>query len=284
MKFKIRRTLMLIVVIGLALSGCSIKMAYNNLDRLVRWRVSDYVDLHRAQKEVLQRELSTIHAWHRVNHLPQYAELVGEMAKQLPDGVSVTRVADMFEQLEFWADEVEQKFTPLVIEIIVSLSDEQVIDLKAKLEDSNDELAQRKSKKTLRETQLLWAEEFVDRLKNFTGKLDKSQQVYLERRSLEYLPERALWAEYRSRFQADLLALIEQRQEHANFDAAYRALVASRKGYYGAELASVFANNQRLNQAAAAYILSSLSDQQSARFVQALRDLGEDFTELSQRV
>lgn len=270
-----------VLVLAVLSTGCSVKMAYNNLDRLVRWGVSDYVDLNAAQKEVLQSELATVHEWHRRNHLPLYAAYTQRLARELPDGVTAAQLADMFEQFEVWSGEVEERFNPLVINIMVSLSDEQVAALPARLDKNNTELAEPEADKPLREVQLLWAEEFGDGLKNFTGRLSKTQRAYLERRSLEYQPERVLWADYRARFQAELLALLQRRQDKEAFASGYKSLVANREAYYGPELTAVFANNLRLNREAAAHILSNLSERQSAKFVEALEDLGEDFAELA---
>ena len=72
----------------LVTGGCSIKLAYNNVDRLVRWGVSDYVDLDRQQKAALTEGINRIHRWHRYNHLPLYADYMTELAVVLSDGVT----------------------------------------------------------------------------------------------------------------------------------------------------------------------------------------------------
>ena len=282
MTFRVRGLLaVLLVVLG---SGCSVKMAYNNIDRLIRWGVNDYVDLSAAQKEVLARELDAIHNWHRKNHLPRYAAITRDLAGKLPDGVSVVAVAELNDQFEFWFDEVEAQLTPLVIDILSSLSDQQVSALPEKMAKSNEEWAAQESDRSLRQAQLDWAEQFGDALKNFTGRLNKSQTVYLERRSLEYQPEREMWSDYRDRFQNALMALLEKRQDNLEFATTYRALVANRKSFYGDDLTAVFDNNQRLNHEVTAHILSNLTDRQSAKFVDELLDLGEDFAELAAEV
>lgn len=282
MKFRVRGLLVvLLVVLG---SGCSVKMAYNNIDRLIRWGVNDYIDLNAAQKEVLQRELDVIHSWHRKNHLPQYAAITRDVAGKLPDGVSVVAVAELNDQFEFWFEEVEAQLTPMVIDIVSSLSDQQVSALPEKMAKRNEEWAAQESDRSLREAQLNWAEQFGDALKNFTGRLNKSQKAYLERRSLEYQPEREMWSAYRDRFQNALMALLEKRQHKLEFATAYRALIANRQDFYGDQLTAVFDNNQRLNHEVTAHILSNLTGKQLARFVDELLDLGEDFAELAAEV
>ncbi|MEM7001498.1 MAG: DUF6279 family lipoprotein [Pseudomonadota bacterium] len=271
----------IILLLGtLILSGCSIKMAYNNLDRLVRWGVSDYVDLNAEQRKLLQREIDQVHRWHRQNHLPQYAEFAYAFSKVVGDGVSEARLNMVFEQFEVWFDEVESQATPAVIAVMQTLTDEQVAILPAKLSASNTELAEPEQDKSLAEAQTLWAEEYAEVLKNFIGRLNKEQRAYLARRSLEYQPERVLWAEYRQRFQTALIEVLDARHSE-QFPTAYRDLVAARESYYGDELTAVFEHNRQLNQDAASHLLSNLTPRQSQRFVERLTDLGDDFAELA---
>ena len=277
------KPLTLIVVAMLTLSGCSIKMAYNNLDRLIVWGVSDYVDLTSEQKEVLQTELASLMAWHRRNHLPAYAEFTKELAARSTDEITIAKMTEVNEQFEFWMAEVEEKFTPLIIRMMADLSDEQVASLPEKMRKSNDDLAEPEAEKTLRESQLQWAEEFADVLKRFTGRLNREQRDYLERRSLEYQPERKLWAEYRARFQVELMAVLEERSDFDAFEKAYRNLVAERESYYGDELTAIFENNERLNREVAVGIFKNLTEKQSERFTESLLELSEDFAELAKQ-
>ncbi len=266
------------------LAGCSVKMAYNNFDRLVRWGVSDYVNLNREQKDLLQHEIERLHLWHRHNHLPQYAEFTNSLVFTISDGISEQTLADLFTQFEVWFDEVETEATPIVIAMLASLTDAQVEALPKRLEDANLELAEPELDKPLQESQARWADEFADVLKNFTGRLTKEQLAYLQRRSSEYQPERVLWVEYRRRYQQVLLDLLALRRDGETFAAAYKAFSAQREAYYGPDLTEVFANNKRLNRETAVYVLSNLTPRQSERFAERLHELSEDFQELAEQI
>ena len=272
----------LILSILVLLSGCSIKMAYNNLDRMIRWGVSDYVDLNDAQQDVLERELDKLHMWHRQNHLPQYAELTRTLAQQSVDEISPARMREVSEQFQFWATEVEEQFTPLIVAIMISLTEEQMVALPAKMKKSNTEWAEAEADKTLRESQQEWAEGLTGMMKNFTGKLNKDQRAYIDRRSLEYRPERVLWAAYRARFQDALFALLKNRHDET-FPQAYRQLIEERETYWGDELREIFTHNEQLNMDVSAYVLSNLTAKQSERFVETLTELSEDLDDLSRQ-
>ena len=272
----------LVVVASLLMSGCSIKMAYNNMDRLIRWGVSDYVDLNRAQKDTLNREIRKFQYWHRVNHLPEYAAYMEVLATTMTDTVSVAQMQGIFDQVTSWADEVEEEVTPLIIEVMASLTDEQVAKLPEKLEQSNVEIAESELESDLETAQADWAKELEESMKQFIGRLTPEQKSYIARRSSGYLPERVLWAEYRRRFQADLLGLLDQRDDRESFASSYRALVDARESYYGEELTKRFDHNQQLGFEVSAHVLSDLTEKQSEKFVRELTELGEDFAELAE--
>lgn len=277
-----RHVRMLVVLLCVAaVSGCSVKFAYNNVDRLVRWQMSDYFDLNEAQRDYLQAEVKTLMEWHRRDHLPQYAEVLYAMADQWGDGVTEPQIEALIEQMFVWGDEIEARGMPVAINILTSLTDEQVAALPAKLEKSNVEWAEDEFGVPLEKVQADWAQEFEDMLERFTGRLVQSQRDYLDRRAGAYQPERVLWAEYRRRWQADLVKLLAKRGDKEAFAEAFRALVAAREDYYGEEFTRVSEENEALGLEIAAYLLSSLTEKQAARFADSLRELAEDFEELA---
>jgi hypothetical protein len=270
----------LLLMLGLS-SACSVKFAYNNVDRLVRWQVSDYLDLDAEQKAYLQAEVRDLMAWHRANHLPLYANYLQALAVQFADGASESQIAGVFDQFLVWGYEMEDRALPAASHILSSLSDEQVAALPDKLEKSNLEIAEDELDMSLRQIQLQWAGEFEDVMERFTGRLDREQRAYIERRATVYIPERVLWAEYRRRWQADLLALLEHRHEVEEFARQFHALTKAREEYYGDEYTRISEQNIQLGREMVAYVLSNLSDKQSARFTESLQDLANDFEELA---
>ena len=231
---------------------------------------------------------TAIEAFIKNNHLPpdipleQAAVWNAGQAQFIHEAVEDhTDWEEVVNQLEVWSDEIEAQFTPLIIEVMVSLDDEQIADIPKKLNAANAEFAEEEADLSLDEAQALWAEEFAESMDNLVGKLTSEQLAFLQRKRAEYQPERVLWADYRSRWQADLLALLAER-DAAEFPERYRALVAAREGYYGEELTAIFDNNERLNRETGAYLMSNLTDKQTQRFVKFLSDLSETFSELAQ--
>jgi hypothetical protein len=265
-----------------ATSACSLKMAYNNMDRLVRWQMSDYLDLDAQQRDYLQAQVVEFMAWHRKNHLPQYAAYLSSLSARITDGVSEAQIESMFSQMMRWGEEMEEHGMPAAIHLLVSMSDEQLAALPAKLETSNVEIAEDEIEVPTEEIQAQWADDFTGVMKRFVGRLDRAQRAYIARRSLNYQPERVLWADYRRRWQADLLNLLVKRSDQA-FAENFRHLVKSREDYYGVAYQQVSEHNLRLSREVSAYILSNLSAKQGERVVEVLQDWAEDFSALAEQ-
>ena len=58
------------------LSGCVVRVVYNQLDWLALWYVEDYFDLDPAQEEQAKEMIGRTISWHRETQLPRYASLM----------------------------------------------------------------------------------------------------------------------------------------------------------------------------------------------------------------
>ena len=91
--FLIRATLLCAVV--LAASGCSIKLMYNNADRLARWAANDYIQMDDQQQAYFDAEVRAVHYWHRTRELPLYADYLDSLSSNMKNGVSEAEVQDI---------------------------------------------------------------------------------------------------------------------------------------------------------------------------------------------
>lgn len=277
----VRRGLLLLLL--LAASGCSVQFAYNNLDRLARWSLSDYVDMDSAQRAYFDAAFDDLWVWHRGNHLPQYADFLDTVAVGFADGTSAAEMQRLVDRVVAWAEEVQERAMPATVDMLASLSDAQVEALARTLAEGNREMAEPELDVPLEEIRTLWQEEFTERFTRFSGRLTSVQRAYLSSRAEDYLPERVLWAEYRERWQADLLALLQHRGDADGFGRGLRELIAHRELYYGHELSEVSEHNVVLLRETSVWLVNSLTDRQRQRFADRLTGLADDFRQLAAR-
>ena len=164
------------LILVLFLGGCSsITFIYNQFDNLFPWYLESYVDLNRDQKQYLDELLTPFFQWHRVEEMPKYAQIIGDLELAIDDEInleSIVLITHNVEQSWFrMEDQMIMWITPLVIE----LSDEQINKfiqvLKTKTTQSekklllrNDQVYQSDSYKSIRKN-----------LRRFMGSLTKDQ-------------------------------------------------------------------------------------------------------------
>lgn len=271
---------LVVVLAVLLMSACSTKFVYNNLDRLVRWQLNDFVDLTPTQREYLSREIDATLYWHRRNHLPVYADYLDQVSVRFSDSVTPEMIEEVFDQLFAWGEQVQERVMPVMVHMLQSLSDEQVARLPERMEDSNLDLAEDEMDGTITDHQDEWADDMTDALSRFIGRLSTEQKGHVALRSKGYRPELVLWADYRRRWQADLMALLKERKA-PGFEGRFRQLLANRERYYGEEFTAVSESNEQLSREVAAYVLTSMSDRQRRRFTETLEDFSSDFRKLA---
>ena len=201
------------LILVLFLGGCSsITFIYNQFDNLFPWYLQSYVDLDRDQKKYLDELLTPFFQWHRVEEMPKYAQIIGDLELAINDEVDLESIALITHNVEeSWfrlEDQMIMWATPLARE----LSDEQITKfiqvLKTKTTQSekkllvrNDQVYQSDSYKSLRKN-----------LRRFMGSLTKEQLDLVKITSKEMRRVDAERIQSRKAFN-EKLSLILQREQ-----------------------------------------------------------------------
>jgi len=263
-------------------AGCAVQVAYDNVDRLARWFASDFVSMDELQRARFDSGVAEVWAWHRAEHLPRYADFFDAVRGSLADGTDPAEIEGMVNTIIEWALEIEQRALPVTIDLLASLTDAQVAELGRRMAESNVELSKQERGQTLEQSRREWQKQTASRFSRLAGRLTPAQNAYLGEQSVRYLPDTVLWAEYRARWQADLMALLRHREDRERFAAGFRELTAARERYYGAELERVWALNRALSAESTAWLVNSMTVGQRTRFDDRLAELAADFRSLAE--
>lgn len=262
-----------------ALSGCSIKLAYDNADRLLLWRADDYVDLDRDQKAWLRARLQRFMHWHRVEQLPEWASTLREFDLALADGVTPADMDRFYGRATDWGEDIVVRLVPTAAELLPTLSDAQVADMAPRLAKANEELNEDYAGLPPADQRAVWRRKIRDELDDWIGALTPQQDAIVETASRQVVPDNAAWIAYRARWQAQLLKLLAER--HApGFERALLDLSTDRERFYTPEYAEVRANNDKVYRRLTLDLLTSLTPAQSRRLSGRLDDIATDFEEL----
>ncbi|HSH86650.1 MAG TPA: DUF6279 family lipoprotein [Methylophilus sp.] len=172
------RTIKTLFILALAFStlSCSlVKTAYNNAPALIAWRLDSYFNFSEAQKTKLKPALQELHAWHRKNELPRYVAFLDEITNDLGHDVSAKTACQRIESIKSSAQTLQTKFTPIIVDIAESLSDQQLQHLQQKLEKRNEEWKEEWWQETTEEQREVRLEKSRDFAEKVYGDINEKQ-------------------------------------------------------------------------------------------------------------
>lgn len=194
------------------LSACSMpRLGYQNLDRLVRWKIDDYVSLNRDQKRWFAAEVQAQHAWHCHKDLPRYRPLLvalrDELLSERPDPNRVHA------QLPLWKSEVDrtlERLAPSAAEFLGQLEALQVSSLFSKLDERQQELHEEYVAPDAQSQITERSERMQKRLKHWLGQLNSEQIILVDQWADQPAGRNALWVANRQHWQQALQDKIDQ--------------------------------------------------------------------------
>ena len=254
------------------LAACTSGFVYNRLDWLIPWYVDGYVDLTRAQREVLRAQLAPRLAWHREEELARYAALLDRVEADLDGAVTPGAVRGWAEELLAAAQRVERSMMEVALEFGGEVSEAQLREFIESLWERQQEYEEEFLERSDAEYAEDDYENLVDFLERFLGRIEPGQRAVLreaagnlQRFDRAWLDERRAWLET-----LEPLLLARAPGWQAAVMAAYEARLEQRTPAYHA------AFDHNLEQIATAYaeVLSNRTERQrdqTAREFEKLR-------------
>src|SRR6056297_3844657 len=218
--------LLFMLLFLVALSGCSTRLAYDNLDWLtVRW-VDQQVSLDEEQRTLLRDVIEAQQLWHCATQLDDYQVWIEQARLDLlADRLDQQRLAEHGDRLAQFGRSLALRIRPALVELAASLDDEQVDELLASLDERIAELRDDiESGSTDR-----WAQERakgMERgLRRFMGRLNTPQRDRLERWAHELEPTRAYQLAQRLYWRERIAGALARRDDRAFLEQETTALL-----------------------------------------------------------
>lgn len=273
-----------VLLMALILSGCSsVKLAYNNLDRVAVWRTTDYVPLERDQRRWLRQEFQGFIHWHRNEQLQDWADLLRTLEKEVQAGVGTYTLLELEDRARALGDEMVLQMKPTIRELLPALNDEQVSAMQAAFAEANTELNSDYEGLSVEEQRGVWRERVRDGLRRWVGRLNAEQEDYLYAASQEIIPDNTTWVAFRERWQGEFFAAMEQRDDGDTFATKLRELLLEPEQWHPAEYQQTLATNQPVYRRFAHELLNSLDARQQRRFSNRVLGLASDLEDLAEQ-
>ena len=257
-------------------SGCGLKFAYNNADRLVQWWVSDYIDLEDPQRAYLRAAVRDFMYWHRTTQLAAYRTELLAFSEQLSGPIETAEFVALLERLDGFSDPIALRAAPIAAQVLLSLSPEQLQGFQEALRKSNQEYldeAERDLEKRWKEQ----AKDYAWLFRRLTGRLSNDQLQLIANSHRSLVPFEAPLVAYREVWQGEILRLLAA--ETPNPQALVQMMIDS-ESLYPESFNAMIDQNEAVYTALTVQLLNGLSDVQRKRFRNELIDLAQLCQEL----
>ena len=270
-----------VLTVTLALGACSrVGLAYRNLDVIIPWTLSDYLDMNGEQKSWLDERLKEHLSWHCTTQLPGYLDWLDRLQTM----IATNQVTDA--ALQARAQEAEQaiaetarEITPSAIELLQGLDDKQVAEM-------NDAFAMDRRKRqaeylkpTLDQQIKERSARMEKRLNDWLGPLSNTQQQRVTTWSRALGDQNTQWLANRVHWQKQFSAAVAQRQS-PQFPQRIETLLINRESLWTPAYRQAFANTEAQARSLFVDLMAASTPSQRERLLQKIEGVRKDFSDL----
>ena len=283
LNYKALRALLAVLVISVSTSGCTTKLAYDFLDWGLYWELKDYVKFTRDQRLLVKDEISQLIDWHRSEELPQYADQLEKLSKQLKSGITVEQLDESYNNLRDSWQRIVIKTLPAAVDIISNLNDEQVNDFFEMLIEKEGDDAKKIEKgtnaRTLKKREAYVSKKIVDVI----GKLNEDQKSLIAQWALSMKPTKELSLAQAIQWRTRMQTVLAERHNEQQLENNLMVLFANPDQLRSASYRRVIEKNKRLIMQLLFDLNQTLTNQQRSKLVKKLKSYINDFRDLSDR-
>lgn len=283
LNYKALRALLAVLVISVSTSGCTTKLVYDFLDWGLYWELKDYVKFTRDQRLLVKDEISQLIDWHRSEELPQYADQLEKLSKELKSGITVEQLEESYNNLRDSWQRIVIKTLPAAVDIISNLNDEQVNDFFEMLIEKEGDDAKKIEKgthvRTLKKREAYVSKKIVDVI----GKLNEDQKSLIAQWALSMKPTKELSLAQAIQWRTRMQPVLAERHNKQQLENNLMVLFANPDQLRSASYRRVIEKNKRLIMQLLFDLNQTLTKQQRSKLVKKLQSYINDFRDLSDR-
>ena len=283
LNYKALRALLAVLIISVSTSGCTTKLAYDFLDWGLYWELKDYVKFTRDQRLLVKDEISQLIDWHRSEELPQYADQLEKLSKQLKSGITVEQLEASYNYLKDSWQRIVIKTLPAAVDIISNLNDEQVNDFFEMLIEKEGDDAKKIEKgthvRTVKKREAYVSKKIVDVI----GKLNEDQKSLIAQWALSMKPTQELSLAQAIQWRTRMQTVLAERHNEQQMEDNLMVLFANPEQLRSASYRRVIEKNKRLIMQLLFDLNRTLTNQQRSKLIKKLQSYINDFRDLSGR-
>lgn len=270
-----------LLIFTLALGACSrVGLAYRNLDVIIPWTLSDYLDMNGEQKDWFNERLKKHLNWHCTTQLPGYLEWLDRLqsmveTNQVTDAALQARTTEAKKAIA----ETARQITPSAIELLQGLDDKQVAEM-------NDAFAKDLRKREKEYVKPPLAQQIAERgarmdkrLTDWLGPLSVSQEQRVMAWSTALGDQNTQWIANRAHWQKQFSEAVAQRQS-PQFPQQIETLLVDRERLWTPQYRQAFANTEAQARSLFVDLMAESTREQRQRLLKKIEGVRKDFSDL----
>ncbi|UVL95843.1 DUF6279 family lipoprotein [Pseudomonas siliginis] len=270
-----------LLIFTLALGACSrVGLAYRNLDVIIPWSLSDYVDMNGEQKDWFNDRLKEHLSWHCTTQLPDYLDWLDRLqamveSNQVSDAALQERTAEAKQAIA----ETAREITPSAIELLQGLDDKQVAEMNDAFAKDLRKRQQEYVKPPLAQQIKERGERMEKRLNDWLGPLSDTQKQRVAAWTNALGDQNTQWIANRAHWQQQFSAAVAQRQS-PEFPQRIETLLVNRERLWTADYREAYANTEAQARSLFVDLMAQSTPQQRERLLKKIEGVRKDFNDL----
>ncbi|MCW0920408.1 DUF6279 family lipoprotein [Pseudomonas sp. RG1] len=270
-----------LLIFTLALGACSrVGLAYRNLDVIIPWSLSDYVDMNGEQKDWFNERLKEHLSWHCTTQLPGYLDWLDRLqamveSNQVSDAALQERTAEAKQAIADTAREI----TPSAIELLQGLDDKQVAEMNDAFAKDLRKRQQEYVKPPLAQQIKERGKRMEKRLNDWLGPLSDTQKQRVVAWTNALGDQNTQWIANRAHWQQQFSAAVAQRQS-PEFPQRIETLLVNRERLWTADYRKAYANTEAQARSLFVDLMAESTPQQRQRLLKKIEGVRKDFNDL----
>ncbi|MBT8442288.1 MAG: hypothetical protein KJO76_07875 [Gammaproteobacteria bacterium] len=269
-------------ILCLFLAACSTtRFAYNQLDWIVVWYLNGYFSLDETQEAELRDAVQRNLEWHRRSQLPKYAAFARQVDRDIAGPMTTDLLEQRLDEATGFLDAALRYMLPDVSAFFLMLSDEQIDEFIANLEDDNKELWTDYGGETPEERLERRERAAFKGFKRVFGRLNVEQKTLIRTYMANMHDVSEYWIESRRRWQVDFRDLMIERPPEPEFSERLTALMIDPNRTDDPGYRDKVEENKSVFMEMTVALIGILTDKQRARFSDKMKSFARDFETLS---
>ncbi|CAI8845228.1 Lipoprotein [Pseudomonas sp. IT-P12] len=275
------KCLAVVITLSLALGACSrVGLAYRNLDVIIPWTLSDYLDMNGEQKGWFNERLKEHLTWHCTTQLPGYLDWLDRLqgmvaSNQVTDAALQARTQEAKQAIAQTAREI----TPSAIELLQGLNDRQVAEMNEAFAKDLRKRQQEYLEPSLDQQIKERSERMEKRLNDWLGPISPTQQQRVVSWSTALGDQNTQWIANRAHWQKQFSAAVAQRQS-PEFPQRIETLLVNRESLWTQDYRKAYANTEAQARSLIVDLMAQSTPAQRQRLQKKIDGVRKDFNDL----